>query len=66
MTMDIDVKNIDKNDNNTWRTIYKSIDLPYFGEVKLFPKACLDKCKIIQKSHKIFHMESKRGFKPST
>ena len=28
-TMDIDVKNIDKNDKNKWRTIYKAIDELY-------------------------------------
>ena len=28
--MDIDVKNIDKNDTNVRRTIYKAIDDPYF------------------------------------
>ena len=31
--MDIYVLNIDRNDKNTWRTIYKEIDAPYFGEV---------------------------------
>ena len=36
--MDIYVKNIYKNDKNTWRTIYEAIDEPYFGEVKLIPK----------------------------
>ena len=35
------VKNIDKNDDNTWRTIYEAIDEPYFGEVETFPKLFL-------------------------
>ena len=43
--MDIYVKNIDKNYKNTWRTISKAIDVPYFGEVKLFTKEFLDQCK---------------------
>ena len=41
-TIDKEVKNIDKN---TWRTIYKSINAPYFGEVKLFTKYFNDQCK---------------------
>ena len=44
-TMDIYVKNIDKNDNNTWITIYKAIDEPYFGGVKLFTKSFLNHCQ---------------------
>ena len=44
-TMDIDVENIDKNYKNTWRSIYEAIDAPCFLEVKLFPKAFLDKSK---------------------
>ena len=43
--MDIDIKNINKNDKNTWRTIYEEICEPYFGEVKLFPKAFIEHCK---------------------
>ena len=43
--MDIYVKNIDKNDKNTWRTVYEAIDAPYFVEVKLFPKSFPDYCK---------------------
>ena len=30
-TMDKYVKSIDKNDKNTWRTIYEAIGAPYFG-----------------------------------
>ena len=44
-TMDIAVKNIDKYYNTIWSTIYKSIGVPYFGEVKLFLKEFIDKCK---------------------
>ena len=40
--MSFDVKNIDKNDKNTWRTLYKEIDEPYSAEVKLFHKLFLD------------------------
>ena len=29
--MYLDVANIDKNGNNTWRNIYKAIDKRYFG-----------------------------------
>ena len=43
--MDLDVKNIDKNDNNTWRTIYEAIYEPYFGEVKLFPRLFIIHCR---------------------
>ena len=44
-TMDIDVKNIDKNDKNTWITIYEPIDEPYFWEVKIFTKVFIYHCK---------------------
>ena len=43
--MDIDSKIIDKLFKNTWRTIYDSIDEPYFREAKLFSKENLDHCK---------------------
>ena len=43
--MDIDVKNIDKADKNTWRTIYEAIDESYFGEDKIFPGFFIDHCK---------------------
>ena len=36
--IDLNVSNIDRNDKNTWRTIYEEIDAPYFVGVKLFPK----------------------------
>ena len=45
MTIDIYVKKIDKSDKNTWRTIHEEINAPYFGEVKIFPKALLDQYK---------------------
>ena len=45
MTIDIYVKNIDKNGNNTLSTIYKAIDEPYFVWVELFTKSFLDNCK---------------------
>ena len=45
MPMDIDVKNIDKNNKNIWRTIYEAIGAPYFGEVKIYFKEFLAKCK---------------------
>ena len=44
-TMDLNVKKIDKNDNNTWEKIYEKTDEPYFGEVKLFSKEFLDHIK---------------------
>ena len=43
--MDLDVTNIDKNDKNTWRKIYEAIGEPYFGGVKLIPRAFLNLCK---------------------
>ena len=33
----LDVANTKKKDKNTRRIIYKAIDAPYFGEVKIFP-----------------------------
>ena len=44
-TMDLYVENIDKNDNNTWRTIYKEIDEGYFVKFKLFPGEFINICK---------------------
>ena len=44
-TMEIYMESIDKYDKKTWRTIYKSIEELYFGEVKLFPKYFLGRCK---------------------
>ena len=35
-TVNLDVKNIDENDMNARRAIYKAVDVPHFGEVKLF------------------------------
>ena len=46
MIMDIDVKKIDTNDKNSWRTIYEEIYVPYFGQGKLFPKPFIDKFKM--------------------
>ena len=43
--MDLDVANIDKNDDNTWRTIYESIYEIYFVKIKLFPRAFINICK---------------------
>ena len=43
--MNIDVKIIDKNDNNTQRTIYEAIDAPYFREVKIFTQLFIYHCK---------------------
>ena len=43
--MDLDVSNIDKNDNNTRRNIYKAIGEGYFVKVKLFPRAFINICK---------------------
>ena len=45
MRIDIDVRNIDKNDKNIWRSIYKPICVPYFVGVKLFPKSFLGNFK---------------------
>ena len=44
-TMQIDLKNIDKNDKNRWKTIYEAINETYFVEGKLFPKLFFDQCK---------------------
>ena len=44
-TMDLDVANIDKNDNNTWMTIYEAIYAPYFVRVKIFSRAFINPCK---------------------
>ena len=66
MTMDIDVNNIDKNDKNKWRTIYKANDASYFGEVKLFPKEFFDQCKKKPDDPQKFHMKSRRILKPYT
>ena len=44
-TMDLDVANIDKNDNNTWRTTHKEIYEGYFVKVKLFPREFINICK---------------------
>ena len=43
--MDLDVKNVDKNNKNAWRTIYEAIYAHSFGQVKLFPKLFLDHYK---------------------
>ena len=43
--MDIDTKNIDEYDKNTWRTIYEEIDTSYLGEVELLSKIFLDNSK---------------------
>ena len=43
--IDLDVAIINKNDKNKWRTIYKAIDEPYFGEFKLFPREFINICK---------------------
>ena len=44
-TMALDVANIDKNDNNTRRTIYEAIDEGYFVKFKLFPREFINLCK---------------------
>ena len=41
----LDVANIDKNDNNTQRTIYVEIYEGYFVMIKLFPRAFINLCK---------------------
>ena len=43
--MDLDVTNIDKNDKYKRRTIYEAIDVPYFGEAKIFTKAFTIHCR---------------------
>ena len=43
--LDLDVTNIDKYDKHTWRTIYEEIDAPYSGQVKLFPRSFINRCK---------------------
>ena len=59
-TVYLDVKNIDKNDKNTWTTIYAAIYAPYFGEVKLFPKEFLDQFKKDPNDPQKFHLKSRR------
>ena len=59
-TIYLDVANIDKNDKNPWGTIYKAIYERYFGEVKLFTRAFINICKIIQMSHKTLQLISRR------
>ena len=44
-TMNLYVKNIDKNDKNTYRTIYQAMFAPYFVEVNLFPTSFLYHCR---------------------
>ena len=46
--MDLDVANIDKNDKNIWRTIYKAIGECYFGEGNIFPREFINLCKKYQ------------------
>ena len=41
MNIYINVEHINRDDDNTWRTIYEAIDEPYLGEVLLFPKEFL-------------------------
>ena len=43
--IDLYFSNIDKNDKNTWRTIYKAIVERYFGDAKLLPRAFIYLCK---------------------
>ena len=62
-TIDLNVANIDKNDNNTQRTIYREIYEGYFVRVKLFPRAFINLCKNSQISHKKFQLIPRRIFK---
>ena len=59
-------ENIDKNDNNTQRTIYESIDECYFGGVKLFPREFTNLCKNHQTEPKKFQLISRRIKKNNT
>ena len=45
MIMDLDVTNIDKNENFTWRTIYEEIDEGYFINITIFSRAFISICK---------------------
>ena len=36
---------IDKNDKNKRRTIYKAINVHYFGEIEIFPRLFIDHYK---------------------
>ena len=45
MTLEIYMKIIDEEDNNTRREIYKVIDETCFKEVTIFPGGFLEKCK---------------------
>ena len=44
-TMDFDVATTDKNNNNTWRTIYKTIGKRYFGDSKIPSREFIYLCK---------------------
>ena len=61
--MDIDVENIDKNDQNIWRTIYKVIDAPYFRRVKLLTKSFLHHCEKHTDKLQKFPTETKKNVK---
>ena len=45
ITMDSDVSNIDRNDKNTYGTIYEAIDAPSFVQIKLFTRAFINICQ---------------------
>ena len=42
--MDLYVSDIDKDGNNTWRTIYEAIDEGYFVKIKVFPVSFINLC----------------------
>ena len=57
--MDLYVANIDNSKKKTWRTMYEEIDECYYVEVKIFPRAFINICKIIQMIHKTLQLISR-------
>ena len=54
------------NDKNKRRKIYKEIDTPYFGEVKLFTKAFLDHYKNSPNDPQNITIKTKKNIKKIT
>ena len=43
--MNLDIENIDKTNQQIWRSIYEVIHDDYFKAVKFFPTEFLNQCK---------------------
>ena len=61
--MDLNVTKIDKNDNNTWRTIYQEFMKVTFSRLKYFPERLSIYVKSIKTIHKKFQLISRRILK---